>query len=281
MRQPLKRLSNVLNCASYLNPTITGARRRPSAELPMKFIVEDELKMDEPMNIEVPKIERRSRWNTLNIVVNATNGFLKPEVVPVKSAATLEHEVQEACSRKFPSSTSQLHSEDPIVPTAEDWNDKRSKQINDFQDRMSFFRALERGKDSDFDKIKKFLQADPKRFMHEPDSPSRSTNKPNPTGYSPLYVACKNGNLKLAKLLVDFKANPYQDCKVKGTSVDSPLIVGARWGHLDVVKYLLNEEFYWEKKILQKALDETPNKSIREIIKSELRKRKQSSLTAF
>ena len=31
--------------------------------------------------------------------------------------------------------------------------------------------------------------------MYDEDSIERITNKPNPQGYTPLYIACKNGNL--------------------------------------------------------------------------------------
>ena len=33
--------------------------------------------------------------------------------------------------------------------------------------------------------------------MYDDDSIHRITNKPNPQGYTPLYIACKNGNLEV------------------------------------------------------------------------------------
>lgn len=33
--------------------------------------------------------------------------------------------------------------------------------------------------------------------MYDPEDPNRMANKPNSYGQSPLYVACKNGNLRV------------------------------------------------------------------------------------
>jgi hypothetical protein len=35
------------------------------------------------------------------------------------------------------------------------------------------------------------------RNLHDPEDPNRIANKPNSFGYTPLYVACKNGNLRV------------------------------------------------------------------------------------
>lgn len=42
--------------------------------------------------------------------------------------------------------------------------------------------------------------------MYEPDSVHRLANKPNHKGYTPLYIACKNGNLEVQIL---YKCNIY------------------------------------------------------------------------
>jgi ankyrin repeat protein len=57
-------------------------------------------------------------------------------------------------------------------------------------------------------------------------------------------VACKNGNLNVVKLLITQGCNPFirsaTDHKSHDTeSLESNLQVAARWGHIEIVRYLL------------------------------------------
>lgn len=54
-------------------------------------------------------------------------------------------------------------------------------------------------------------------------------NKPLWNKQTPLYVACKNGNIEGAWLLLDMGADPYIKCKVSETEEDSVLAVCVRW----------------------------------------------------
>jgi ankyrin repeat protein len=45
------------------------------------------------------------------------------------------------------------------------------------------------------------------RFMLDTRDPSHVLNRKNNFGHTPMYIAAKNGNLEVIKLLVEKKAN--------------------------------------------------------------------------
>jgi ankyrin repeat protein len=54
--------------------------------------------------------------------------------------------------------------------------------------------------------VKKMLIADPKLIMYDNTHSEVLVNKRNDYGFTPLYIASKNGNLKMAKLLIKYGA---------------------------------------------------------------------------
>lgn len=50
--------------------------------------------------------------------------------------------------------------------------------------------------------------------MVEPDDPHFILNHKNNLGHTPLYIASKNGNLGIVKLLIESKANHMIQSKV-------------------------------------------------------------------
>uniref|UniRef100_A0A8D8A120 Ankyrin-1 n=1 Tax=Culex pipiens TaxID=7175 RepID=A0A8D8A120_CULPI len=66
---------------------------------------------------------------------------------------------------------------------------------------------------------------------------SKIINVPNDIGETLLHVACRTGNLKIVKLLIQKGA----DVNLKNKSSDTPLDLALKLFHLDVVKYLHHE----------------------------------------
>lgn len=171
--------------------------------------------------------------------------------------------------------------------------DLQRSAINEFRYNASFFDALEIGGSEEIKYIRKALANDPKANFYEVDDSQRLTNKPNHRGYSPLYIACKNANIELLKVLIDFKANPYQLCNVfyffenlnlsfiiKITSKyrESILTVAARWGHMEILTFLLTNKFNWSEKELKRAFESSLNKDSQKLIRQKLDKFKKPLL---
>lgn len=133
----------------------------------------------------------------------------------------------------------------------------RTNSIKKFRERQEFLRLITLGKESDLAKIEKFLQEDPSQFIYEFGDPMALVNKPTPNGQRPLYVAAKNGNLEIIKLLVKYGANPKLKSCFKtgdeGTLEDSLLEATVRWGAVHILQYLL-EQFEWTKNELKYAM---------------------------
>ena len=61
-----------------------------------------------------------------------------------------------------------------------------------------------------------------------------------------MYVACKNGNLNIVKLLILKGANAYILSSIGEEGEENNLQVAVRWKHYEVVNYLL-EKVDWTK----------------------------------
>jgi len=56
--------------------------------------------------------------------------------------------------------------------------------------------------------MKEILDDDPKKMIYSPSDPNHILNKLNENGFSPMYIAAKNGNTKVLELLLERGANP-------------------------------------------------------------------------
>lgn len=54
------------------------------------------------------------------------------------------------------------------------------------------------------------FEKDPNRFLRDKSDPESLANKKTVKGETPLYYACKNGNLDVLQLLLEQKANPHE-----------------------------------------------------------------------
>ena len=116
------------------------------------------------------------------------------------------------------------------------------------------FEICESGLDSNLNKIIKFLKEDPKRnFFDEAQKNKFLVNQKNYDGLTPLYIACLNGHLKVAEILMKYGADHLLKCGEKKEE-QSVLDVSIRWGHIKLVEYLLNLE--WPMPYLKSGLKE-------------------------
>ena len=122
----------------------------------------------------------------------------------------------------------------------------------------------------------------------EPDDPAYLTNCKNSRGHTPLYIAAKHGNLEVIKLLFKWKVNYLIPSKVFEPSfikknsffaqislvdkkTELPLEAAARWGHEEVVKYLL-DNCNFDAGYVKKCLQTTDSKNIKSIIREYLKR---------
>lgn len=123
------------------------------------------------------------------------------------------------------------------------------QEIDYFRKVKKLHFACERGSLKDEQLVVRLLEKDPKKYMYERGDPNHFINVKNVLGQTPLYVACMHGNLHIVKLLIAEGCNPFiksaTECPAnsKGPQPDtmeSNLQVAARWGHFDILRYLLD-----------------------------------------
>ena len=90
--------------------------------------------------------------------------------------------------------------------------------------------------DGDVDRVSALLEqgADPNHQLYWSDEWSGKY----PSKYPPLHKACSDGNLKIAQLLVKRDANVNRG---DGYYNRTPLHLACYGGHIDTVKYLVDE----------------------------------------
>ena len=57
--------------------------------------------------------------------------------------------------------------------------------------------------------IQRELDKDPKRHFYDRSNPNHILNKFNRLNQTPLYLACRNGNLSIVKFLISEQADPH------------------------------------------------------------------------
>ena len=104
--------------------------------------------------------------------------------------------------------------------------------------------------------IENELENDPRKHMWEISDPDHPINRRGFNRQTPLYVACKHGNLEVVKLLLNWGADPTYQSGVSETELESNLTVAVRWGHLSILETLLNEVL-WPRDQFQQAYAES------------------------
>jgi hypothetical protein len=110
------------------------------------------------------------------------------------------------------------------------------------------------------------LENDPKKYVLDKQDPDHLLNRKNAHGHTAMYLAAKNGNLLVVSMLVERGANHLQYSLVNGGAMhERPLQGTVRWGHIPVVRYLLEHCVYDKEDILD-SLKMAENKEIKALL---------------
>lgn len=145
------------------------------------------------------------------------------------------------------------------IPTDKQYRESRliSRQhsayhvaLQDLRREQSLLQCVERGNPDDLIQIKLEIEQDPYKRIRNNTHPLALINKRNANGQTPMYIACKNGNLEVVLLLLEENAD-YLIGSVIDLEEETNLEVAVRWGHKKIVEVLL--KLPWPKQILEKA----------------------------
>lgn len=154
----------------------------------------------------------------------------------------------------------------------------RRQSMKTFREQQRLFDLVVRGRQSDLNLIQEIILGDFTQNIYDHSDPAALINRPDHTGQRPLYLAIKNGNLNVVKLLVQLKANVnlaseiiYQDGK---KLVESNIEVAAKWSQYEITEYLLGL-VEWEEKEIKEAISKTHSKKLKRILKTKRKKREK------
>jgi len=211
---------------------------------------------------EVPSSKRR--WGKVSLLFRSLIQFNREEVKPIDDAQGVLNEINNYNLRTW------------NVPS----NKKRDLAAQDFaRDSFDLIRRVQAfcecatiGSAEHIQLMQKIIDDDPKKFMLEPIDPSHLLNRKNSFGHTPMYIAAKNGNLEVLKLLVSNKANHNLSSTIEPSekSEESPLEVAVKWNHKAVVEFLLDNCEY-SFNVLRKCLFISPNLEIKQILREHIR----------
>lgn len=209
--------------------------------------------------------EAKRKWNKLSHVFRSIMMFRSHEVKSINDPAAIYDEISEYQLRQL--------------------NEKRNRAWDiskqDFaRDAFQNLRRVEVfcdcatvGSIKQVQFMNELIEKDPKRYLLEPDDPAYLTNCRNSRGHTPMYIAAKHGNMEVIKLLLKWKANYLIPSQVSLTDkkTELPLEVAARWGHEEVVRYLL-DNCKFEATYVKKCLTQTEYNGIKNILKEYLKR---------
>lgn len=125
--------------------------------------------------------------------------------------------------------------------------------LDDLRKMDRFFELIQKGGDKDIPLLQRELDRDPKKHFYDRSNPNHLINKTNRFNQTPLYLACRNGNLAVVTFFIEQQADPHLVCNVDDDEKETPLEVAARWNHQSVVKYLL-ENVNWNEDEIKSAI---------------------------
>ena len=114
------------------------------------------------------------------------------------------------------------------------------------------------------------IQNDPKRHMFSIDNKHHILNNKNSSNQTPLYVGAKNGHLDVVQFLLERGANPHIKSYVSVNEKESLLDVSIRWSHIQIVEYLL-KNVKWTRKEIQMAYKNVADEDDISVIKVALK----------
>jgi hypothetical protein len=141
--------------------------------------------------------------------------------------------------------------------------------IDEHRRNEMLFEAIMRGGKLDCIEIGKILDDDPKRYIRSRNDPDALQNRPNSKGLRPIYEASKYGNLDVVQLLLDYGADPRLTSAVSDIEHENALDVACRWGHGNIVGWLLGAA-KWSKRELKSAADVCMNSELQRTVKARI-----------
>ncbi|KAK8815069.1 hypothetical protein WA556_007104 [Blastocystis sp. ATCC 50177/Nand II] len=149
------------------------------------------------------------------------------------------------------------------------WNET----LEVMQREQAWFKAVQSGTEADVETMTNLIYDDPNRFYQDWD-PRKLINCVDNHGRTALYLACVDCNLRVVKFLIERNADPRIGCVVDEKSVETPLGCAVRWGYVELVKVLLENEGYCraEIKTIAKLRKRCKNKEIEAMLKEKYAK---------
>lgn len=201
------------------------------------------------MNItqEIPKETKKilcssakRKWSLLRNVVRAVALFKTYEVQEAEDVDRLVDEVKRLPTDRMYQLKKSRNRENSAYFVA----------IKDLRREQNLRKCVERGNLDDINQIKVEIDQDPYKLLRNSSHPLALINKRNSDGQTPLYIACKNGHLDVALLLLSENAD-YLMTSIIDNEEETNLEVAVRWGHTKIAQELL--KLKWPKSVLIKA----------------------------
>jgi hypothetical protein len=195
----------------------------------------------------------KRRWRKLSFVFRGAYLLRKNKAQVVESIDELIEDV-----RHSPTLIGRSRSRSTIVDAIDEH--RRNEQL---------FEAIMRGGRLDCIEIGRILDDDPKRYMHSRTDPDALQNRANSKGLRPIYEASKFGNLDVVRLLFGYGADPRLTSAVSDIEHENALDVACRWGHGNVVGWLLGAA-KWTKQELRSAANVCMNSELQRAVKAKI-----------
>ena len=140
------------------------------------------------------KVSNR-HWNKLRNIFNASCKLSRYNAEEVHDVSALIRSLQK-------------------IPTNRAYQLKKNLNISSLQQAFDnhkteelFYRTIEKGDPNEIFIITKIIDADPYKFLRPVSHPDSIFNRKNRLGYTPLYIACRNGNLEYVEFFLKNEAN--------------------------------------------------------------------------
>jgi len=176
----------------------------------------------------------KRQWIKLSNVFRGISLLKKSVVKTIEDPDEIPEEINRS-PRKFKST----------LMSTSSWNPTK-QALDDVRLYDRFYDLVSRGHKKDIAKLKVELERDPRKYMRDRKDPEHLINKKNRLKQTPIYVACKHGNFEMVQFLLTEQADPHILSNVADNEKENILQVTARWKHIKVFDYLM-ENVEWSK----------------------------------
>lgn len=212
--------------------------------------------------------EKKNHWKLLRNVVKAIS-LMKIHNCYAPDITDLLNEIKQIPTDQIYRQQKQKYQEQSAYRIA----------IEDIRREQRVFMHVERGGPEDLIALNNEFQEDPYRYLRMNSHPLSLVNKRGPNQQTPLYVAAKNGNSEVCKLLLELNADHLLSSQIENEQ-ETALEVATRWGYTKVVQVLLTHR-KWPKKILKNALAKSNTRTISKLLNTYIRTRSNPSCSCF